>query len=1246
MFRDRMRRRVNLTVVLVGLITLFCGLVAHAQQDTTTMSGVISDPQGRVISGATVTLTNSATGTSRDTKSGGDGTYVFTQVPPGTYSIRVEAQGFKASVRENIQLLVRTPATLNIELEVGAVSEIVTVSGGEARINTHDATMGNAFVANQIAQLPLEGRNIVALLSLQPGVTYIGTDVNDPRNGSVNGGKSDQANVTLDGVDVNDQQTGVAFSSVLRIPTGSVDEFRVTTTSPNADQGRSSGAQVSVVTKSGSNAFHGSLFESHRNTVTTANDFFNNAAKVGRPKLIRNVFGGAFGGPILKDRLFFFLNYEGRRDASELKVPRIVPSAEMRNGFIKYKNKTGQIVTLSPAEVKALDPAGIGPNPAVLEVFRQYPLPNDFTLGDGLNFLGFRFDSPIKVKFDTYFARLDYNLSSKHNLFWRGNLQNDRSTDAQQFPGEPPQFTFLNNSKGYVVGDNFSLRTNLTNIFRYGYTRQGLENAGASTFAAVTFRGLSPIHALTRSNGRITPVYNLVDDVAWIKNKHTFGFGTNIRFIRNNRFNLDTSFPSAFTNQSWLLGTGRDLRPKDIDPLTGVGFGDSIMALLGIVSQGNARYNFDKTGRVLAVGEPVKRTFAADEYEWYGQDSWRIKPNLTLNLGLRYGLYSPPWETHGNQVAPNIRLGDWFNLRGENGAKGIPSNAAPPIFYDLSGKANGRRGFYDWDKNNFAPRFSFAYSPGVSEGWLAKITGGPGKMAIRGGASMVYDRIGGALAVTFDAAGSFGLSTGLTNPASSVTSKTAPRFTGFTNLPAGLLPPPPAVGFPTKFPGKGQKGSFAITFGMDDKITTPYSMGFNFSIQREFPKSFTLELAYVGRESRKLLIQDDLAQPVNLVDTTSNMSYYQAAQQLIALEGGSILQVPKIAFWENIFPGLNITAKQLNDVYGDVFDFNPGLSPATKLTPTQVAFYLYNQEYQFDYTSALFDIDVGCFNSCSKFGSFALFNDQFSALAAWRSIAPAHYHSFQMSLRKRLSQGVQFDFNYTLAKSTDWSSGVERSGSFGGGFIVNAWMPSQRKSTSDFDLRHQINVNWIAELPFGRGKLIGGKTNSILDAFIGGWQLSGIYRWTSGLSASVGNGRFWPTNWNITGFASRKGPTPRTETTKNAIPIAGKPGPNLFPDPKLAITAYKHTVVGDTGVRNDLRGDGYFSIDTGVGKSWKMPWENHRLQFRWETFNVTNSVRFDVNSLTLDLGNAASFGKYSSTLTTPRVMQFVLGYQF
>src|SRR5262245_11996124 len=254
--------------ILAMVIMLLGVIVAFSQ--TSSLSGSVLDTQGNAVAGATITVTNLATGLARTATSSKEGTYQIPQLTPGSYRVRVEAQGFATIVQEDVQLLVSTPLTLNLAFkQLGAVSETVTVTGGESTLNTSDATIGNTFDERKVKELPLNARNVVGLLSLQPGVT---------QDGSVNGGRSDQANVTLDGVDVNEQQGGMAFFSVLRPTPDSLQEFRVTTTNPNAYQGRSSGAQVALVTKSGTNEYHGTLYHYHRNTVTSANDWFNNKA--------------------------------------------------------------------------------------------------------------------------------------------------------------------------------------------------------------------------------------------------------------------------------------------------------------------------------------------------------------------------------------------------------------------------------------------------------------------------------------------------------------------------------------------------------------------------------------------------------------------------------------------------------------------------------------------------------------------------------------------------------------------------------------------------------------------------------------------------------------------------------------------------------------------------------------------------------------------------------------------------------
>src|SRR5262249_28619046 len=324
------------------------------------LRGTVLDPSDSVVAQATVLLENTESNIKRQVNTSAQGDYQFAALPPGTYVLSVTAPGFERYRQTGLQLLVNTPATANVHLKLGRATEVVSVTSEAPILNTVDASLGNSFDQNQVRQIPLEGRNVPDLLSLQAGVAYTGNrpdiDKNqDTRNGSVNGSRSDQSNITLDGVDVNDQSSGYAFTSVLPTTLDSVQEFRVTTTNYNADQGTGSGAQVALVTKSGTNNFHGSLYEYTRNTITSANDYFVKGAEIanGQPnvpnKLIRNIFGASFGGPMRKDRLFFFANYEGTRQREEESTVRTIPTPTLCQGILRYNDVTGGVTTLTPA---------------------------------------------------------------------------------------------------------------------------------------------------------------------------------------------------------------------------------------------------------------------------------------------------------------------------------------------------------------------------------------------------------------------------------------------------------------------------------------------------------------------------------------------------------------------------------------------------------------------------------------------------------------------------------------------------------------------------------------------------------------------------------------------------------------------------------------------------------------------------------------------------------------------------------
>ena len=1310
-----MRSGSRVVTLLVGFFLAVSALVS-AQTATTSLRGTITDPQGAVLQGASVTLNNPETGYSRTTKSGNDGVYQFVEIPPATYTMTVTGSGFATLKHDKVTLLVNQPATLDVSMQVRGTTEIVEVTGAAPLVNTQDASMGHAFNTEQVLSLPFEGRDPAGILSLQPGVAYTGNSPTldstiDSRSGSVAGGRSDQANITIDGVDDNDPISGNSFVGVFRATLDSLQEFRVTTAGGTADEGRASGAQVVLVTKSGTNKFHGSLFDYERPTFTTANDPFIKASQLaaGQPnspvRVLRHTFGASFGGPIIKDRFFFFASYEGERVREDTVVTRIVPSDDLRNGFVSYIADDGSVVRLSPTDLASMDPncsttpgfgaggtcpLGPGANPAVMQIFQKYPHPNTDVVGDGFNFRGFQFSAPAPGKRNTSILKLDYNLTrdANHRIFVRGNLQSDNlaglTTNGPQFPGDAPDATIFSNNKGIAVGYTALLRSNLINNFRYGYIRQGFDNVGLETQAFVNFRGMDDLTGQTSTVRSIIPAHNFVDDVTWTKGKHTLQFGANLRVINDGRVGNGASFNFGQTNVSWLdnaaiANTGSSLDPGAFGfPAVASSFGQSYdlptAAITGLVPFAQGDYNRDKTGTLIPPGSFISRKFRAHEGEWYLQDSWRVKPNLTLTAGLRYTLLQPPYESHGNQIAPDVSLNQFFKLRQQAMLAGQTYD--PTIGLNISGQANGKAPYWAWDYKNLAPRFAVAWSPGADSGWIKKLTGGPGKTSIRAGAGIYYDHFGEGIVNTFDRQGSFGLTTLIDNPAATQDVDNTPRFTTPTIFtiptqsgacsgapPCSTLPPPPTGGFPAIPPTADQNGGFSITWGLDDKLKTPYSEVYNLSITREMPHGFVLEAAYVGRFAHRLLQEEDLAMPLDIRDPKSGMDYFAAAQMLgrAAIAGTPITSLGKIPYWENLFP-----AAAGNLGFGPPGSSgNLGCAPgdnvnATNYTATQAMYDMYSC-FVGNETTGLFVADLLCLPACAQLAGqpaggqpLNFFDSQWSSLYAWRSVGNSAYNGLQVSLRKQVQSGLTFDVNYTYSKSIDVGSNAERINEFEGfGFasqIINAWSPNQLRSVSDFDNTHQINANWVYDLPIGRGKHFGGGMGTAMNAILGGWQFAGLWRWSTGFPFSIGPGLgFWSTDWQLSSSAILTGPKPKTGQFVVAPTPGQTPEPDVFQNPSLASQSFRLGLAGESGQRNNLRGPGTFDIDASLAKSWKIR-ESKELTFRWEAFNVTNTARYDVGQMQFQgnnsLATAGAFGVFLNTLNKPRLMEFALRFTF
>jgi hypothetical protein len=610
-------------------------------------------------------------------------------------------------------------------------------------------------------------------------------------------------------------------------------------------------------------------------------------------------------------------------------------------------------------------------------------------------------------------------------------------------------------------------------------------------------------------------------------------------------------------------------------------------------------------------------------------------------LGLRYGLSRPVYETSGLQVKPTVSLGEFFERRQEGAAIGQPFNEL--ITYDLAGPVNDRPGFYELDKNNFQPRVAVAWSPEFRSGFLGKLFGSGGTSVLRGGFAITNDYFGQQLAVQFDSLNALGFSSNQTIAANTfdvvpnADGLLPPQFTGFgqnvRTLP--LIVVPSNLTFPLTFPADEAQ---RIEFALDDTLVSPVNYSWNFSYGRSLPAGMFIEASYIGRRARNLLAQRDIMALNNLVDPASGMDWYTAAGLLHdrRAQNTPLANIQPIPYFENLFPGLG------NNLLGD-----------PSLTATQATYILVARDpigfNILDWTFVQLLLD-----DLSSVGPNAFFHPQVAALAAFSTFAKSDYHAGTLSFRQRFKNHLSFDFNYTLSKSIDNASGLQSSLAYDTAFVLNALRPDDNRSVSDFDMRHIINANAIWQLPFGRGKKFLSGASGPVNAILGDWQLSGIFRWNSGLPApNIFDAAQWATNWNVQSGGVRVSPIQSSPTR------GGTADPNLFSDPLAAYRSFRNAKPGETGDRNVLRQPGFVTLDLGLAKAFNMPWsEDHKLQFRWDVFNVTNTQRLRVTpdgvtreSFGLDIDPdltepAPTFGNLNAIQGTPRVMQFGLRYIF
>jgi hypothetical protein len=1071
----------------------------------------------------------------------------------------------------------------------------------------------------------------------------------------VNGGRSDEGNVTLDGIDDNDQVNGYAFFGVLRETQDSVEEFRVTTGNGNADEGRSSGAQISLVTKSGTNKFHGAAYEYNRPTNTVSNDFFLKQAQAQEgaanrpPKLIRNIFGGAVSGPIFKNKLFFFANYEGERINESAVVVQTTPFASYKAGNLNYvgdvPGSNPAVVdpntqTLTEAQMATLDgingcsvcnttayPNPPGDNPNALAYLNLLPTANGLIAGDQLNTGSYTFSSPLPNTENTTIARIDYDPSPKHRIFARGNLQKDVAAGAEQFPGQPPATKTEDNTKGMTFGDTWTINANVVNDLRYGYIRQAAGTGGSGVGEYVDFDGLSSPTSESRNVVTSVPLNNIVDNLNITKGRHNIQLGVNWRLIHQNSVSTINSFDSASSNYLWFDGNGPEpslLGPnvESYDSSFSTPYLIAYANLVGSIPFVTDIYNYEltspTTGTLLGEGAPIARHYSANEYEGYIQDTWHARTNLTLTFGLRYVNLQTPWETKGQELTPTINTDAWYKERESAAVNG--QIYEPVLTFAPAGPYFHKPGFYEKSKDNFAPRFALAYALNS-------------KTSIRAGAGIYYDHYGESLINLYvSGGGGYGLSSVNQGVAQTYTVATAPRYTARNVLPFSNGSGAPTVSYPIT-PGP----DFAITYGLDNNLKTPYTEAFDFSIQRLLPGGFTLETNYVGRMGRHLLQSIDLAEPVDYTDPQGGGDYYTAGTTLSKItdenDQSSDVTVQPIQYFEDVFPYMQNFDYQgesaTQAIYSDLWAPERMTNGAT-------------------FVLALLDSDICggyCFNVPAGFQS-RFWSSQFSSMYSLATVGMSYYDAAQVTLHHPMSHGLQFDLNYTFSKSIDFGSDTERTTEYTSNrHIVNTWKPYLDRGVSDFDTKSLLTLNFVDRLPFGKGQPFLGAVGPVTNAFVGGWQLSGIYRLSSGLPFTLYEPSF-QTNFDFPGKAVEVVKFKAHRTFNSAY------DPQYFSNAaQINAGASIGTPVrlpypGEAGERNTFRGDGYNDLDMSLSKGWKFA-RYGTLKFSWEVYNVENIVHFDPESISAALvASSTSLGIASSELTSPRRMQFALRYDF
>ena len=805
------------------ILVLFTGL-CFGQTQAARLQGVVHDASGAIVPNAKVIAINNQTKDASDATTNASGLYMLPALRPGTYTLTVEAAGFSKTTVTEIELAVSASIAQDVTLEIGKLTEVVEVKANAVSVATTDAQVSSAVSMRDIDTLPQLARTPITLAIFQPGVQISQNGSNtgtDTSYSHVNGLRQGSNNSTLDGIDVNDAVAPRLGLAMTATNTDSVEEFRVVTASGKAEYGRNAGGQVELVTRSGTNTPHVSLFEYIRNQALNANDFFSNKSGVAKPMFIQNIYGGSFGGPIIHSKLFIFGNYQGRRTHQAISRNRTVPTDLAKTGIFQYV--AGGVT--QQYNVLNADPLHKGIDPTIAALMKNYPSPNNNDVGDGLNYAGYRFNNPNNSLEDQFTIKADYNLKDNMHVFFRQSWQRNSSIDSLNsadaaFPGQP-QGTQGGRRWGIAGGWDWTISSSMVNEARYGHqsATSSFNRPARVAGPMYTFNTWTNPLLTNFAQGRNSPVNEYTDNLTKIHGNHTIKIGGNVRFTQQ----WGTNDAGIYPNESLSTASAGNTPPTSANPpVTGtplVTFQGMYNNLLGRVGSIAQTYYSDLS-TWQAAGTPRVRSFAFHEYGFFLQDDWKLSPRLTVNLGLRYDFTGVPSEANG--LAGSL-----------DQAARLNTISQIDNFTIKKGQA-----WYKNDWNNFAPRFGFAWDPN-----------GDGKTAIRGNYGIFYDRNIGSTSSSVDS-GTPGFSSALT---------VFPNQAAGSDLRIANGPTPPAQpAAPVLTPASNRSISSITVF--DPNLRTGYVEMWGLNVQREVAKGTVLTVGYVGNRGLKLFFNQDLDQ--------------------------------------------------------------------------------------------------------------------------------------------------------------------------------------------------------------------------------------------------------------------------------------------------------------------------------------------------------------------------------------------------